>query len=78
MKFYGKSIKQVTMEVGNLVRLIKLATSPFNPKQCYILSKTGESETVWGHNIVGGKWMDEGMNPKLIQNFSLETESYEQ
>lgn len=76
MKLYGKSIKQVTMEVGTLVRLIKLATSPFNPKQ--LVEKIGESETVWGHNIVGGKWMDEGMNPKLIQNFSLETESYEQ
>lgn len=66
--------------VGTLVKLIKLATSHFNPQQCYILSKIGESETVWGHNIVGGRgeWMDEGMNPKLIQNFSLEAESYEE
>ena len=71
--------------VGTSVKLIKLATSHFNPKQCYILSKIGESETVWGHNIVcvwggggGLEWMDEGMNPKLIQNFSLEAESYEE
>lgn len=65
--------------VGTLVKLIKLATSHFNPKQSYILSKIGESETVWGHNIVGGGgWMDEGMNPKLIQNFSLQAESYEE
>ena len=67
--------------VGTLAKLIKLATSHFNPKQCYILSKIGDSETVWGHNIVGGgggEWMDEGMNPKLIQNFSLEAESYEE
>lgn len=66
--------------VGTLVKLIKLATSHFNPKQCYILSKIGESETVWGHSALWGewKWMDEGMNPKLIQNFSLEAESYEE
>ena len=71
--------------VGTSVKLIKLATSHFNPKQCYILSKIGESETVWGHNIVcvcvggggGGVWLDEGINPKLIQNFSLEAGSHE-
>ena len=67
--------------VGTLVKLTKLATAHFNPKQSYILSKIGESETVWGHNIVGvggGEWMDEGMNPKLIQNFLLQGESYEE
>ena len=67
--------------VGTLVKLIKLATSHLNPKQSYILSKIGESETVWGHNIVGGgggECMDEGMNPKLIQKFSLQAESYEE
>ena len=64
--------------VGTLVKL-KLATSHLNPKQSYILSKIGESETVWGHNIGGGgECMDEGMNPKLIQNFSLQAESYEE
>ena len=46
--------------VGTLVKLIKLATSHFNPKQSYILSKIGESETVWGHNIVGGGGGGEG------------------
>ena len=40
--------------VGTLVKLIKLATSHFNPKQCYILSKIGESKTVWGHSALCG------------------------
>ena len=33
-------------------------------------------KSVWGHNIVGGNWGDEGMNPKLIQKLSLEADSY--
>ena len=36
----------------------------------------GGDKSIWGHNIVGGKWGDEGMNPKLIQKLSWGADSY--
>ena len=55
--------------------LVKLASSP-TPPPPWILSKMGGNESIWDHKIVWGEWGDDEMNPKLIQNLSLEAEFY--
>ena len=47
-----------------------------HPKQSWILSTMGGNESFSGHNIAGGEWGDDGMNPKPIKKMLLGAECY--